>query len=636
MDKQFTKITLLALIVFVFFAHTLNYSWKFFDEDIIYAQIIWPIPNSLSELIEIIKSFGLNQLFESSNSIYSNISIMRGTPLNNFIWLITLYLFKDSAFCFHLFMLILHIANAILCFLILSNINIKNQTLNFILTLIWALHPANIESILFATNFGALITYFISLFIFFLYVSNKKHPIIVFLLYLFTVFFSEHAITLSFILFFYLLLTQKQNIKELLKNISPLLIVLLIYVTFSFLNHVIKIPVKEDISTALERIVWLSPQIFIHFTKLVFFPINLSIDQTALVKISHSLFDPYFIFCFIVLFLFILASFFSRIKFLFLPFLLALLPFLHIISPMYNLASERYLYFPLFFLILGFSRLLSEKVNSKTPSIILLSLILILFGARSYVRTLDWKNSKTLLTSAINSAPNNLYKGLRELMLATSEKELEKNLDTNEINRLNNKSISHLKMALNEFKKEKDKNQNKYPKVLKYYGLDPITLEAKTAFLIGLEELQINDNPQKAYEIFSPYYKSLAVVDTLILNFYYKVLFKTQRFDEAEQLLKRYLFEENKISPIAFVALSDLYEFKYNNLVKTEEYLLKSFKYFPYDTFTLFGLKRLYKIKNEYKKYADFSHLYGLRTHDLNSLNEAKTICMILNKNHVR
>ena len=117
-------------------------------------------------------------------------------------------------------------------------------------------------------------------------------------------------------------------------------------------------------------------------------------------------------------------------------------------------------------------------------------------------------------------------------------------------------------------------------------------------------------------------------------NFYYKVLFRIKRFDEAEELLKRYLFKEKKISPIAFVALSDLCEFKYNDLVKTEEYLLKSFKYFPYDTFTSFGLKRLYKIKNEYKKYADFSYLYGLRAHDSGSLNEARTIYMILNKNH--
>lgn len=642
MDKQFTKIIILTLIVFVFFAHTLNYSWKFFDEDIIYAQSIWPIAHSLFELMEIIKSFGLNQLFESSSVIYSNIAIMRGTPVSNLVTLITLYLFKDSAFCFHLLMLVLHIANTVLCFLILNKVNTTKNYLNFILTLIWAFHPVNVESILLATNFGALLTYFISLLIFFLVISNKKHPVIVFFLFLFVVFFNEYAVTLPLILFFYLLANNVQNKKELFKRILPLVIVLVIYTIFSFLSSTVKIPLKEDLIITLERIFWLSPQIFMHFIKLVFFPVNLSIDQTAFVKISHSLFSPYAVFCFLVLCLFTLFSVISLFNLkrnicryyliLFMPFFLSLLPFLHIISPIYNLASERYLYFPLFFIVLGLVTILSNKIHFKTLTITFFSLILILFGIKTYSRTLDWQNSRTFLISAIKSAPNNLYKGLRELMLATSIKEIEKSPDTNEINTLSNKSVTNLNIALDKFQEEI--SNKKYPLVLRFYGLDPTTLEAKTAFLIGLKELQINDNPQKAYEIFFPYYKNLKTIDALILNFYYKVLFRTQRIDKAEELLKRYVFEERKISPIAFVALSDLCEFKYNDLAKTEKYLLKSFKYFPYDTFTLFGLKRLYKIKNEYKKYADFSYLYGLRTHDLDSLNEAKTIYMILNKNH--
>ncbi|MBI3591292.1 MAG: hypothetical protein HY094_07965 [Candidatus Melainabacteria bacterium] len=404
---------------------------------------------------------------------------------------------------------------------------------------------------------------------------------------------------------------------------------------------------KTPLEVTLERIFWLAPQIFLHFLKLIFFPITLSIDQTAQVKFSHYLFHPYAILCFLImfglLFLSLISFFYVRRRgffylfILFIPFFFSLFPFLHILSPIYNLASERYLYSPLFFLIIGFSYILfslisdfSQKKFIPHLSVIILLLILCTLSTRTYFRTLDWSDSYTLLTSAIKTSPNNLYKGLRLEMVASSLKTFQKDISQNTINKYNEASRRTLKKALIYFKNKKIKYQDKTPQVIKFYGLDPKTLEAKVAFLLAFTEYSNNSDPYKAYKIFEPYAKNLGFLDTIILDFYYQILFNTKNIDAAENILHKAL-NQRRFSPVLFVALSDLCEFKYNDLTLTEKYLNQSFKYFPYDPSTLFGLKRLYKKLNNAKEFAFYSYLYGLRTHDPESLKEAAHVYLALN-----
>ena len=183
---------------------------------------------------------------------------------------------------------------------------------------------------------------------------------------------------------------------------------------------------------------------------------------------------------------------------------------------------------------------------------------------------------------------------------------------------------------------KKDKYNSNVPKIIKYYGLDPGTLFAKAKFLEALIELDISGDTQKAYEIFEPFANKLRAPDTQIINFYYKLLFNMKKYDEAEKLLL-FTYNRNKISPSLFVALSDLNEFKYNDLRKTEEYLLKSFSVFPYDSNTLFGLRRLYGkglIDNEKdnENFAYFSWLFGLRTHSKTSLKESALVYIAMGK----
>jgi len=665
---------LTGLIVFLFYAHTLNYEWKFFDEDIIYNELILPVPGSFSDLLDIISSFGLNNRFEASNPFYSDISNLRGTPSNNLILLTAFYLFKKSPLNYHLFALIMHVINSILCFLIIHKIisrqKNKNISPNFtgflslIVSLIWALHPVNIESVLFTTNFGALISYFFCFLIVYIYLVatwsknelNKNQLFLVFFLYLIPLFITEHSVTLSLAIFSYCFLTTRfknSSIKESLfrsfKNTFPLFIALfvfLIYFVFIQDNSVVN---KTPIVITLQRIFWFSPQVLIHLLKLLFFPFILTIDQSAQMKYSLELFRPYPLICLGIALVLITSSFICLLNtnkkwgylfnITFIPFIFFLLPFLHIISPVYNLASERYLYFPSFLFIFGIAHVLSVgfQISAKngvvkTITLIIFFILLSAYSTRAYLRTFDWKDSISLLESSINATNNNLFKALREQMIFRALKNIKKETSVEILKKHSDSAIEYIKMACNEMEEKKNKYNSNIPEVIKFYGLDPDTLLAKAKFLEATIEIDINGDVKKAYEIFEPFANKLRAPDTQIINFYYKLLFNMKKYDEAEKLLL-FAYNRNKISPSLFVALSDLNEFKYNDLRKTEEYLLKSFSVFPYDPNTLFGLRRLYRkglIDNE--KFAYFSWLFGLRTHNIESFKEAVLVYLALGK----
>ena len=218
----------------------------------------------------------------------------------------------------------------------------------------------------------------------------------------------------------------KSSLIKSIKETSPLLLGLVTYLAFLFLtsNHDFN---QQNLSNpllfSLERIFWLSPQIIIHYLKLIFFPQILSIDQSAYVKLADSVFSPYSILCFsLLMFLLFIPLFtFLRTRKLYFMVLItwltfiSLIPFSQTLSPTYCLAAERYLYMPLFFIVFGAVNLIS-KINFKKaiiPISILSIIIITSLGIRTYLRTNDWQDNQTLLWSLINKSPNLLYKGFR-------------------------------------------------------------------------------------------------------------------------------------------------------------------------------------------------------------------------------
>ena len=96
-------------IVFIIYLPSLDRSWLFFDENIIYDEALVPIPKSLNEIFEIISTFGFKADVSSSNYLSSSISINRSTLLVTTLYLILGFLFKKVALYYHLLNLILSI-----------------------------------------------------------------------------------------------------------------------------------------------------------------------------------------------------------------------------------------------------------------------------------------------------------------------------------------------------------------------------------------------------------------------------------------------------------------------------------------------------------------------------------------------
>lgn len=658
---------ILSLIVFIFFGHTLNYPWKHFDEQIIYNETIFPAALSFGQIFEYLKCFGLNNHFEASSPFYSSISNLRGDPMGALSALFVHSLFQKNAFLFHLLSLVLHMINTCLLFLVIDKISLsflednsyKRLFIVSILSLVWALHPVNVESILFTANWAAVLSYTFCIFVIYYFINfnlkenSIKNALIVFILFLIPVFMTEYSCTVPLILFLYTYahLQHTNKTQAIIKNLNisikkciPLFIPFIFFIIhfFSSLTNKNLIPDSGNSTIiGLERIFWLSPQIFFHFVKLVFFPISLSIDQTAMVKLSKSLFEPYSIFCTLFMysillismlsFIFIRKSVFYFLFILLFPFMVSISPFLHIASPAYCLASERYLYLPTLIFILGFSHLifflLSKNINKKIyySIIFFLSVVLVLFSLKTLSRTFDWKDSESLFTSSLKSTKSDLFKGLRTALLGS----LYSNTDMNKGTVYIKNAVVILEKSIEQLEETKKYNESKTPDVIKTYGLDEKTIQAKTAYLLVSTRLGLDLDLKDAYEILKPYMEDKSIIDTQILDLYMGILFANNQLDKAEELLNFAI--KKKTNPTILIILSEIYKRKYNDLARAEELLKKSFKLFPYDPQTLDSLRKFYLYANKPVEFATFSYLHGIRMHSKESLENAYNVFIRLN-----
>lgn len=630
---EYIACSITALIIFIFFMHTLDYSWKYFDEQMIYNETLLPVPTSIFETLTYILNFGLYNFFEASNTFYSSITNLRCNPINTLISLFAYTIFQKNSFYYHLASLVLHIFNACILFFILNKVykgsNQVEEKSNYklllisSLTLIWALHPTIIESIAFITNWVGVLSYSFFLLTLFLFLTEAS-SIVLFFTFLLSIFICEYSVTLPLILFFYSFAMHKSNslpekIKYAFKRTFPLFLGLLIYI-FSFFS----LPTRTNFISypfpvILERVFWLSPQVFFHFIKLIFFPLHLTIDQAGNILFGKTIFDPYAIFCFSLMYstiAFLLFSIFNTNKrnnkniiILISSFLLSLLPFLQIISPTYCLASERYLYLPLFFLIFGISHFLFDlKARKLLLGIVIF--LLVIYSGRSYIRTFDWKDSITLFSSAYKENSNPLLKAIRlqfvGTLLVSPDNPIE--IRSHGIDHING-SISILK---NYFDDLEGKKNIQTPKVLKAYGLDSKTLQAKTAYLLAFERFGLEMDLKGAYEILKPFMDDKSIRDPSVISFYANLLSSLNKTDEAKKLLEESCGKT--MSPLTLVPLVNIY-IDEKNFTAGEKGLKLLYKYFPYNIQVLETMKKFYFITGNKKNFEHFSELHKLRMH---------------------
>lgn len=673
------------LIVLIIYSFSLFRPWQPFDEKLIYAETLFPIPKSFEEVFEIIKTFVINSHIESMNSTFSNNIALRSAPLPWSIFVFFSYFFKTNPLFYRLLAILIHFLNTILVWLILKKTteiflgksdlgkHMGLPLLVSLFTLLWAVHSANSEAVLLATNWNGLLTFtfclgFILYEISFIpennFYSSFPRIIMITVLFFLTLSFAEHGYSFPVVILlivFGLKYWQSENFKgSILSSIklsAPYFFGLLLYILPNLLNadsplvNLFRIsPNLRSYSEGsplyifIERNLWLTPQIFFHFLKLLVFPKTLSVYQSNNVDLSRTLFEPYSIFCTLFYLFFILTPIIifllsknknvKLFSILVYSLFFSMFPYLHIITPTYCLSADRYCYFPSFILILLLFIISTLLLKFKTSRILIILLfgLLTLMSFRTLLRMKDWTDAFTLYDSAIKIERNHLYKGKKLTVLADV---LGSQGFTEKMEIYLQDALKELNSAIKEYKSLKGKIKNQ-PITLKLYGLDLNTKITKAAYGIAIikrDNYQVSPKDILAFfELYINNNLNLLFCNQLI--YYGKLLLQDGQLEKAKKVLE-FCYKKYPYYMDIMLVLSDYYLENENNTDKAKEILERCYKFFPNKGIVLYKLIVLYEKTNDIENQAKFSYLLGLRDHFAESYQRAAKLYLDLNKPHL-
>ncbi|MBI1858568.1 MAG: hypothetical protein HYR97_05590 [Candidatus Melainabacteria bacterium] len=663
-----------VLLIYLF---SLVRPWQPFDERVLFNESLFPIPLNFNELIEIIKTFGLNYHIESMNTFFSNHLTIRSNPLAAIFVIFFSYLFKTNVLLYHLFQLLIHLVNTALVWAIFYKVfkfitqeNTLHKThfaLISVFAILWGIQSASTEAVLLVTNTATILTYTLC-FLFILIEVNrfingnlktsKSRTLVLGIFFCLTMFFTEYGYTLPLIIFFLIFSFSYFHAKTFKTAFSnsfsfslPYFLGILFFVIISSFRE--NSPLVNLFSASsnsnynpiyifLERNLWLIPQIFLYLMKLLLFPVTLSTYQSNHTLITNTLLNPYSIIATTIYLLLLIAPIVSLFIFknknvkslllLYYVFYFSLFPFLHILIPIYSLSADRYCYFPYFFLLLiPFSILCyfihSNKELNFKKCLIPIVVIAVLMSGRTLIRISDWKDADSLYKASIKIEKDLLYKGQKLIVYGDyigslgKQEEMESALQT---------SISEFNKAIEKYKERKEKYL-KEPITLKLYGLDLDSLILKAEYGIAtVKNDNYREDPNKILEIYEPYIKDH--LDTAFPNeiaLYADILLRAERYDDLKEVLEKGV----KLFPYSSNLLYSLagYYFEYEkDLDKAYSILKLAEEYFPNQSLTLYKLAKYYETKNDLENLARYSYLIGLRDHSEQAYLKAATLYLSL------
>ena len=208
-------LTLVLLLYFpVFFYEFLNYDDTIYILNNQYINGKFPI--------SFIDFFKPNFI---TNAIY--------TPFTFIIFWLVIKLFSISSFAFHFVNVLFYSLSCIALLFLLKKI-IKNDTVSFLATVLYVIHPCHVEHVVWISSLGyniSLLFFFLS-FIYFIsaFDENKKLNYIYSLLFYVVAILSQPiAVTLPAILFIWCYCFRKDKFKEFIKYFSLIFLISIIY-----------------------------------------------------------------------------------------------------------------------------------------------------------------------------------------------------------------------------------------------------------------------------------------------------------------------------------------------------------------------------------------------------------------------
>ena len=420
---RWLPITLLMIVCIVLYFNSL--SNKFVYDD--YAVIV-----ENKHIQHPVKSFP-----SFFNHSYFNIAAGEASyrPLATLSYYLIYAIVGLNPFGYHLFSVLLHLANVVWVYLLVHLI-LKQRFTALIAGLVFACHPVLTEAVnCIAFNEDLLAACFYLLaFIFCLksstngLISDRKNYGLSLLFFLLGLLSKEMAITLPAIIVLYDLSIKNEadppsfslhlilaTFKNRMLFYAGYLAVGLFYLSIRFiLLHNPEESIKPLFGSLWERVIFLPGHIF-SFIKLSFFPVNLTADYVF--SYPHHFFSASNLIGFsFVAGLAVLSVFiFKHSRAIFFGiwwFFITLFPVYNLIT-IYNPFAERYLYIPLIgfcmAVAMAFNTLITKRLSETVPIQVLSSVaiivILSLYSTVTIARNRDWKDNLTLWSKTVITSP---------------------------------------------------------------------------------------------------------------------------------------------------------------------------------------------------------------------------------------
>ncbi|MDO8443671.1 MAG: hypothetical protein Q7S78_01650 [Candidatus Azambacteria bacterium] len=415
--KHQRKIIIAILIIAGFLVYVNALSNKFVwddEEQVVNNQVIQDASNI--------------PMILTSGTFYAGGAGLSGSfyrPLVSLFYLVNYQIWGLQPWGFHIFQIFLHLINVVLVYFLLEKILFSfkinfAKSAAFLTALIFAIHPANVESVAYIGGIADVLYGFFVLAAFYIFVSginleketiNGARFFWFFAIAFLGLLAKESAAVIFPIAALYLYLLFKPGWKFWLKRFIPqslfvigFCLILRIFLAGISFNQPQFSPIAK--SNFLTRLLTLPAEIFVYI-KTIFFPRILATSQHFVVNSASDIrfWGLGFILLLIGVFILFLAT---RQKEILKPhlffiswFFIGIFPALNIVLPLDMTAAERWLYFPMigalsFAVISLMEAVKKTSSNWRNVAYIFLGAVIVLLSFRTIIRNGDWKDGLTL------------------------------------------------------------------------------------------------------------------------------------------------------------------------------------------------------------------------------------------------
>lgn len=306
-------------------------------------------------------------------------------------------------FGYHLSNIVWHICNVLLVFFLCQKL-LPFRPYALLAAFLFAVHPVQVETVSWIAQRSNLLCLFFILATVLFYRKTNTRPLSL-LTYSMSLLAKETGIIVLFLLplldhYFYSY--EEERCFKRHKKFFPYIFITLLY--FLLRTSVIgQVPQRAYWGGSIYSTALTMSKAFFYYVKLVFFPVQLSVDHVF--AVVRSLNDPHVwaglsIFAALVVLVVRSRMLYKVAAFGVMWFLIGLLPVSNII-PVQALMAERFLYVPL----VGFCLAVTSMIPRKKVYLLAGSVVVLLLSVRTIVRNLDWKNDFTLWQSAVQISP---------------------------------------------------------------------------------------------------------------------------------------------------------------------------------------------------------------------------------------